>query len=95
MPATAGLQIAVSVRLIATCLSPAWPAPVQEFEFSQGGSSEAVIRRMSVTAGYGAMRCAYCAAARYSLNEKGKRRRFSAVRLIRLFGLHFQYLFSK
>ena len=61
MPATAGLQIAVSVRLIATCLSRAWPAPAQEFEFSPGGSSEVVTHRMSVTAGHGAMRWAYCA----------------------------------
>ena len=61
MPATAGQQIAVSVRLIATCLSRAWASPAKEFEFSLGGSSEAVTHRMSVTAGYGAMRCAYYA----------------------------------
>lgn len=32
MPATARLQIGVSVCRIATCLSRAWPAPTQEIE---------------------------------------------------------------
>ena len=73
MPATAGPQITVSVRLIASCLSRAWLAPAQEFEFSQGGSREAATRRMSVTAGYGAMRCAYCALRLAELSRPAKR----------------------